>query len=186
MEPTGPVRLQIARPRRRWRAEHRDAVIVAKGSPWANPFQVREWGRRRLIGPFDLAWLGRDARGGTRPPLQFAPEDALHSFLLTASPAEVVDMFRLTLLVPPPPMRAALRSRAGRFTPFSAADVRAELAGRDLACWCPLPVPGEPDLCHASVLLEVANGTVGFEAALAARRRLDKIEALRAIMDRAR
>lgn len=28
----------------------------------------------------------------------------------------------------------------------------AELAGRDLACWCPL---GQP--CHADVLLEVAN-----------------------------
>lgn len=28
-----------------------------------------------------------------------------------------------------------------------------ELAGRDLACWCPLDQP-----CHADVLLEVANG----------------------------
>lgn len=31
-------------------------------------------------------------------------------------------------------------------------EVRAELAGRDLACWCP---PGEP--CHADVLLRIAN-----------------------------
>lgn len=31
------------------------------------------------------------------------------------------------------------------------------LRGRDLACWCPLPKPGEPDVCHAAVLLEVAN-----------------------------
>lgn len=31
------------------------------------------------------------------------------------------------------------------------------LRGRDLVCWCPLPPPGEPDLCHASVLLELAN-----------------------------
>lgn len=30
--------------------------------------------------------------------------------------------------------------------------IRAELAGRDLACWCPLAGP-----CHADVLLEVAN-----------------------------
>lgn len=28
---------------------------------------------------------------------------------------------------------------------------RAELAGRDLACWCPLDAP-----CHADVLLEIA------------------------------
>jgi hypothetical protein len=31
-------------------------------------------------------------------------------------------------------------------------DVRRELAGRDLACWCPLDEP-----CHADVLLETAN-----------------------------
>lgn len=35
---------------------------------------------------------------------------------------------------------------------------RAELAGHDLACWCPLPACGEPDDCHAAVLLAVANG----------------------------
>ncbi|QYB01454.1 DUF4326 domain-containing protein [Rhodococcus sp. USK10] len=31
--------------------------------------------------------------------------------------------------------------------------IRAELAGRDLACWCSLSDP-----CHADVLLEIANG----------------------------
>lgn len=31
------------------------------------------------------------------------------------------------------------------------------LRGKNLACWCPLPKPGEPDLCHAAVLLEWAN-----------------------------
>ncbi|MGV9536585.1 DUF4326 domain-containing protein [Streptosporangium sandarakinum] len=30
---------------------------------------------------------------------------------------------------------------------------RAELAGRDVACWCKLPVPGLPDLCHGAILL---------------------------------
>jgi hypothetical protein len=33
---------------------------------------------------------------------------------------------------------------------------RRDLAGRDLACWCP---PDEP--CHADVLLEVANSSDG-------------------------
>jgi len=41
----------------------------------------------------------------------------------------------------------------------SVTDVRAALAGRNLACWCPLPKPGEPDFCHAAVLLRVANTT---------------------------
>jgi len=31
------------------------------------------------------------------------------------------------------------------------------LRGKSLACWCPLPSPGEPDNCHAALLLELAN-----------------------------
>jgi hypothetical protein len=31
------------------------------------------------------------------------------------------------------------------------------LRGKNLACWCPLPAPNEPDICHAAVLLEWAN-----------------------------
>lgn len=33
----------------------------------------------------------------------------------------------------------------------------ADLAGRDLACWCRLPAPGQPDYCHGAVWLELAN-----------------------------
>lgn len=36
---------------------------------------------------------------------------------------------------------------------FSEDDVRRELRGKNLACWCPLDKP-----CHADVLLEIANG----------------------------
>jgi hypothetical protein len=36
-------------------------------------------------------------------------------------------------------------------------EIRAELAGWDLACWCPLPADGEPDVCHAAALLAIAN-----------------------------
>ncbi|MEV5944652.1 DUF4326 domain-containing protein [Streptomyces sp. NPDC051994] len=32
-----------------------------------------------------------------------------------------------------------------------------ELRGKNLACYCPLPEPGEPDHCHAAVLLRLAN-----------------------------
>lgn len=34
-------------------------------------------------------------------------------------------------------------------------EIRAELAGKDLSCWCPIDEP-----CHADVLLEIANGSV--------------------------
>lgn len=38
-------------------------------------------------------------------------------------------------------------------------EIRRELAGKDLACWCPLvDENGDPFPCHASVLLEIANG----------------------------
>jgi len=37
---------------------------------------------------------------------------------------------------------------------FTTEDAQRELAGRDLACWCPLDQP-----CHADVLLRVANLT---------------------------
>ena len=40
---------------------------------------------------------------------------------------------------------------AGRLT-VNVEDVRRELMGRDLACYCPLDVA-----CHADVLLEIAN-----------------------------
>lgn len=40
----------------------------------------------------------------------------------------------------------------GGILPFTEADVARELRGKDLACWCP---PGK--VCHADVLLEVAN-----------------------------
>lgn len=40
----------------------------------------------------------------------------------------------------------------GGILPFTVADVRRELAGKVLACWCRLSAP-----CHADVLLEIAN-----------------------------
>lgn len=42
---------------------------------------------------------------------------------------------------------------------FSVEDVRRELRGKNLACWCKL---GEP--CHADVLLQVANEAHNAEA----------------------
>ena len=46
---------------------------------------------------------------------------------------------------------ASYRDYLTRF-PTIAAAARKELAGKDLACWCPLDQP-----CHADVLLELAN-----------------------------
>lgn len=43
------------------------------------------------------------------------------------------------------------------YVPFTQDEVRRGLAGKDLACWCPLPKNGEPDHCHAAALLSIAN-----------------------------
>ena len=42
--------------------------------------------------------------------------------------------------------------RSVNFTGCTAAEIRQELRGKNLACWCPLDQP-----CHADVLLELAN-----------------------------
>jgi len=44
-----------------------------------------------------------------------------------------------------------------RSSPDMLAAARRELGGHDLACWCPLPADGEPDICHARVLIDLAN-----------------------------
>lgn len=51
--------------------------------------------------------------------------------------------------------------REWMFTQARSEDMVPLLAGKNLACWCPLPKPGEPDICHAAVLLEIANAALG-------------------------
>ena len=58
-----------------------------------------------------------------------------------ADTGDVVRMYR-NALTGKSPAAASARERVQR-----------ELAGKDLACWCPLDQP-----CHADVLLEIANG----------------------------
>ncbi|TDD97601.1 DUF4326 domain-containing protein [Actinomadura rubrisoli] len=38
-----------------------------------------------------------------------------------------------------------------------------DLAGKDLACWCPLPADGEPDICHGAVLLAAVEQAAAVE-----------------------
>jgi hypothetical protein len=52
-------------------------------------------------------------------------------------------------------VRLYLENVASR--PDVAAGIQRDLAGKDLACWCPLPAAGEPDICHAAALLVIAN-----------------------------
>lgn len=104
----------------------------------------RRYQRSRAKGarlPPGTVCVTRGTRWGNphRAPWTFVPPGGLDA----AARATIVRWFREDLL-------------AGRLG-VSVEDVRRELRGRDLACWCPLPEPGEPDHCHAAVLLEVAN-----------------------------
>lgn len=54
---------------------------------------------------------------------------------------------------------AAIKYGPERLPGYPSVDeIRTELAGRDLACWCPLTDEnGHPVRCHADVLLAIAN-----------------------------
>jgi hypothetical protein len=63
--------------------------------------------------------------------------------------AEAVELFAGWIVDP-----ASVPIRCGKTTyhPSTVEEIRAELGGRDVACWCGLDEP-----CHGDVLLEIAN-----------------------------
>jgi hypothetical protein len=115
------------------------AVYVGRGSRWGNPCtQVRmpaldgsEWEREGRLGKTS------GQRHGFRH-----PDGTTTSHLVQDATREQATVMYRQLLDQMPSLAAA---------------ARAELKGRSLMCWCPLPKPGEPDHCHATVLLELAN-----------------------------
>lgn len=108
-----------------------NARSVARPSKYGNPFTVK---------PHDGGWIVDDvsevAERHDRPNHFAAKDDAV---------AWAVELYELHT----GPMGAY---------ELEVEEVVRDLAGRDLACWCPLPAQGERDVCHASILLEVANG----------------------------
>ncbi|MEU8537550.1 DUF4326 domain-containing protein [Streptomyces parvulus] len=131
---TKPRRIQRRRVKG-WRAPD-GAVYVGRGSKWGNPCtQVRmpaldgsAWEREGRLGKTSGQWHGfRHPDGSTTSHL-----------VQDATREQAVAMFREWLVLKPSLAEAA----------------RAELAGRDLMCWCPSDEP-----CHADVLLEIANAT---------------------------
>ena len=75
-------------------------------------------------------------------------------------PADAVVVSRPTKWGNPHALELGRQEAVGRFRDdlvagrlrISVEDVKRELRGRDLACYCPLD-----ELCHADVLIEVAN-----------------------------
>ncbi len=124
-----PVRIQRSRARG-WRAPS-GAIYVGRPTKWGNPYDVKRYGLELALAVF----------------------------------AETTKGFWDPSLVPAGPHRdqwlewmyadhtAWIKRIGGRI--YEA--IHCELRGHDLMCWCPLPKLGEPDLCHAAILLEIAN-----------------------------
>ena len=150
---TGPQRIQMSR-QRPWRAENPDAVIVARPSRYGNPFVIG--------GPSGLArepavhypgkpweYEGRISADGMRHDFHHPGGLVTVVHVRAMTRAEVVECYRALVTGGGWPIHWG--PSGDRYpTPEK---IRAELAGKDLACWCPLDQP-----CHADVLLELANG----------------------------
>ncbi len=147
-----PQRIQLRRTKG-WRKPE-GAIVVARPSKWGNPFRL---GTRTALARVpavdkpgrEWEYEGRISAHGNRHDYHH-PDGRItvcHVRYLTA--AETVECYRALLMGGGWPLD--FTHRGGYYR--TAAEARAELAGKDLACWCP---PWQP--CHADVLLEVANG----------------------------
>lgn len=126
-----PQRIQLSRAKG-WR-KPAGAVVVSRPSKWGNPFLIR---RVQCPSPAGgMCWSVTDGRGLTR--------DCLDTEVRARQLA--VELYEL---------------HTGTFCNYELDldEVRAELAGRDLACWCPLlDTEGNRVPCHADILLKLAN-----------------------------
>ena len=126
-----PTRIQLRRTRG-WRKPE-DAIVVARPTRWGNPIHLSDVAAQ---------YPSLDQRGVAQlVVVQFRTLAALGTLSL-------------------PNWRSAGGQRGPVTWTYPGLDeIRAELAGHDLACWCPLTDEhGQHVPCHADVLLELAAG----------------------------
>lgn len=121
---TAPQRIQLRRAKG-WR-KPAGTIVVARPTRWGNPYRVVTHTERDCSG---WAVLRPD-----RSVIACYPNDrAALAYRLA------VELYRNRVV--------------GAWRPQQRDAMRAELAGHELACWCPLDQP-----CHGDVLLKLANG----------------------------
>jgi hypothetical protein len=122
-----PQRIQLRRTKG-WRKPE-GAVVVSRPSKWGNPFRVEQ------VDPLHVSEYGGR---------WFVDDGVGCEFFQARDDAEshAVDCFQSDIL--------------GNRAAITVEEIRSELAGRDLACWCSLLARR----CHANVLLEIANEVV--------------------------
>lgn len=131
-----PRRIQLSRAKG-WRLadQSTNCQIVDRRGIWGNPWTVHPAGKRWMV-LLEATW---PVRG------QFNTNVEARRFAVTEYRRWLTDR-----------QYAAQMKEMGRGWVL---DHIGDLAGKDLACWCPLPAEGD-DWCHASVLLSLANGGV--------------------------
>lgn len=158
-----PRRIQLSNKKGYRRPE--GAVSVDQRSPWCNPFAYESpYGLARVPALDGSEWEHEDriSADGMRHDYHHGDGKITFHTVRYMTLAECQELYRRALVNP----TRRLHLWGGTGKPWlSVEQARAELAGKDLACWCQLPGPGEPDLCHGAVLLAVANDTTTKEAA---------------------
>jgi len=143
-----PVRVQRKRTKG-WRMPE-NTVYVGRGSKWGNPFVLNGpsgLAREPAIQNPDKSWEyeGRISAAGMRHDY-FHPGGKITLVNVRyMTRDEIVLCYRAYATGAGWPCDWKGHSKVN--------EIRAELAGKNLACWCPLDQP-----CHADVLLELANG----------------------------
>lgn len=145
-----PKRVQLSR-KKGWRKPE-NTVVVARPSKWGNPFRFGEAQvRMPALDGGDWEHEGRlhKTSGEDHVYCSWTPEAGdVFSWhrVEDATVDQCVEMYREYIT----------GIRGHRLSDFARTDmtpsIRAGLAGKNLACWCPLDQP-----CHADVLLEIAN-----------------------------
>ncbi|MDJ0403933.1 DUF4326 domain-containing protein [Rhodococcus erythropolis] len=122
------------------------AVYVGRGSRYGNPYKLGETQvRTPAIDGTDFEREGRSGKpSGSLAAFHHQDRSITWHQVEDATAAQVVELFRRELL------------RSGKIPGYpgspTIAEVRRDLAGKTLACWC-----SESEPCHADVLLEVCS-----------------------------
>ena len=157
-----PRRIQLRRAKG-WRKPE-GAIVVARPTRWGNPYTLGgKAGLACVPGAVTGAaweWEDRISAAGMRHDYFHADDTVTQCTIRDLTRAEAVQLYREALTGRHEHFREPIWAYVGhRGAPLTVDDARAELAGHDLACWCPLEdAQGNRVPCHADVLLEVANG----------------------------
>lgn len=156
-----PERIQLRRSKG-WRKPE-GAIVVGRPSCWGNPFAVGTPMALARVPALDGSpWEheGRISAHGDQHDYQHPDGRWTRHTVRYMTRQECVDLYAQALTSPTPRLRLTRRVTAPdqegkpvtRLQLLTVELARAELAGRDLGCWCP---PWEA--CHADVLLRIAN-----------------------------